>query len=86
MFHSFMLKNQKNIPLNINRWKDFVKVVYLWPVKQAKRARNTVVFYVIAECIWQIKELVLGYYFWTQILCTKKVDNIFDFVYTTITR
>ena len=27
-----------------------------------KRARNTVVFYVIAECIWQIKELVLGYY------------------------
>ena len=27
-----------------------------------KRARNTVVFYVIAESIWQIKELVLGYY------------------------
>lgn len=27
-----------------------------------KRARNTVVFYVLAECIWQIKELVLGYY------------------------
>ena len=27
-----------------------------------KRVRNTVVFYVIAECIWQIKELVLGYY------------------------
>lgn len=27
-----------------------------------KRARNTVVFYVIAECIWQLKELVLGYY------------------------
>jgi len=27
-----------------------------------KRGRNTVVFYVLAECIWQIKELVLGYY------------------------
>jgi hypothetical protein len=27
-----------------------------------KRARNTVVFYIISECIWQIKELVLGYY------------------------
>lgn len=27
-----------------------------------KRARNTVVFYVIAECIWQIKEIILGYY------------------------
>ena len=27
-----------------------------------KRVRNTVVFYVIAECIWQIKEIVLGYY------------------------
>lgn len=27
-----------------------------------KRARNVVVFYVIAECIWQLKELVLGYY------------------------
>jgi hypothetical protein len=27
-----------------------------------KRARNMVVFYVIAECVWQIKELVLGYY------------------------
>lgn len=27
-----------------------------------KRARNTVVFYILAECIWQIKELVLGYY------------------------
>jgi len=27
-----------------------------------KRARNTVMFYVIAECIWQIKEMVLEYY------------------------
>ena len=27
-----------------------------------KRARNAVVFYVIAECIWQMKEIVLGYY------------------------
>ncbi len=27
-----------------------------------KRARNAVVFYVIAECIWQLKEMVLGYY------------------------
>lgn len=27
-----------------------------------KRARNTVVFYVLAESIWQIKDLVLGYY------------------------
>lgn len=27
-----------------------------------KRARNTVVFYIIAECIRQIKELVLGYF------------------------
>ncbi|HHV59411.1 MAG TPA: mercury transporter [Clostridiaceae bacterium] len=27
-----------------------------------KRARNTVVFYVIAESIWQIKELVLSYF------------------------
>jgi hypothetical protein len=27
-----------------------------------KRVRNTIVFYVIAECIWQLKELVLNYY------------------------
>lgn len=27
-----------------------------------KRARNAVAFYVIAECIWQLKELILGYY------------------------
>jgi uncharacterized membrane protein YqjE len=27
-----------------------------------KRAKNTVVFYVIAECIWQIKEIVFFYY------------------------
>lgn len=27
-----------------------------------KRAKNTVVFYIIAECIWQIKDLILYYY------------------------
>ena len=27
-----------------------------------KRARNAVVFYVIAESVWQLKEIVLGYY------------------------
>ena len=27
-----------------------------------KRAKNTVIFYVIAESIWQIKDLVLYYY------------------------
>jgi hypothetical protein len=27
-----------------------------------KRARNTIVFYVIAECVWQIKEMIVGYY------------------------
>ena len=27
-----------------------------------KRAKNTVVFYLIAECIWQIKDLILYYY------------------------
>lgn len=27
-----------------------------------KRARNTIVFYVIAETIWQIKDLMLGYF------------------------
>ena len=26
------------------------------------RARNTVIFYVIAESIWQIKDLILYYY------------------------
>ena len=27
-----------------------------------KRAKNTVLFYVITECIWQIKELIFYYY------------------------
>lgn len=27
-----------------------------------KRAKNTVVFYVIAECIWQIEEIIFYYY------------------------
>ena len=27
-----------------------------------KRAKNTVVFYMIAECIWQVKELAFYYY------------------------
>jgi len=27
-----------------------------------KRAKNTVIFYMLAECIWQIKDLVLYYY------------------------
>lgn len=27
-----------------------------------KRLKNTVMFYIIAECIWQIKDLVLYYY------------------------
>jgi len=27
-----------------------------------KRARNAVVFHVIAESVWQLKEIVLGYY------------------------
>ena len=27
-----------------------------------KRAKNTVLFYIIAESVWQIKELVLFYY------------------------
>ena len=27
-----------------------------------KRAKNTVIFYVIAESIWQIKDLVMYYY------------------------
>jgi len=27
-----------------------------------KRAKNTVVFYIIAECVWQIKEIVFYYY------------------------
>lgn len=27
-----------------------------------KRAKNTVLFYVFAECIWQIKDIVLYYY------------------------
>ncbi|MGI6189939.1 MAG: mercury transporter [Caldicoprobacteraceae bacterium] len=31
-------------------------------VMYKKRARNTVVFYTIAETIWQFKELILNYY------------------------
>ena len=27
-----------------------------------KRVKNTVMFYVLAECIWQIKEIVFYYY------------------------
>ena len=27
-----------------------------------KRSKNTVLFYVIAECIWQIKDIVFYYY------------------------
>lgn len=27
-----------------------------------KRAKNTVIFYIIAESIWQIKDLILFYY------------------------
>jgi hypothetical protein len=27
-----------------------------------KRAKNTIVFYIIAESIWQIKDLILYYY------------------------
>jgi len=27
-----------------------------------KRARNTIIFYIIAESIWQLKDLVLKYY------------------------
>lgn len=27
-----------------------------------KRAKNTVIFYIIAESIWQIKELIFFYY------------------------
>lgn len=27
-----------------------------------KRAKNVVIFYILAESIWQIKELVLNYY------------------------
>lgn len=31
-------------------------------VQFQKRAKNTVIFYVIAECIWQIKEIIFYYY------------------------
>lgn len=31
-------------------------------VQYKKRAKNTVIFYIIAECIWQIKDLILYYY------------------------
>ncbi|MEG0020896.1 MAG: mercury transporter [Oscillospiraceae bacterium] len=31
-------------------------------VQFQKRAKNTVLFYVIAECIWQIKEIIFYYY------------------------
>lgn len=27
-----------------------------------KRAKNTVMFYILSECIWQIKDIVLYYY------------------------
>ena len=27
-----------------------------------KRARNTIIFYIIAESIWQIKDMVIFYY------------------------
>jgi hypothetical protein len=27
-----------------------------------KRAKNTVIFYIIAESVWQIKDLILYYY------------------------
>lgn len=27
-----------------------------------KRARNMIVFYVLAECVWQVKDLVIMYY------------------------
>lgn len=27
-----------------------------------KRVKNVVLFYVIAECVWELKELVLEYY------------------------
>lgn len=27
-----------------------------------KRVKNTVMFYVMAECIWQVKEIVFYYY------------------------
>lgn len=27
-----------------------------------KRAKNTVLFYVIAECVWELKELAVGYF------------------------
>lgn len=27
-----------------------------------KRAKNTVVFYIIAESIWQVKDIILWYY------------------------
>ncbi|MNO15970.1 hypothetical protein D3C76_56420 [compost metagenome] len=30
--------------------------------KYKKRARNVVIFYILAESIWQVKELILFYY------------------------
>lgn len=27
-----------------------------------KRAKNTLIFYILAECIWQIKDIVMFYY------------------------
>jgi hypothetical protein len=27
-----------------------------------KRIRNSIVFYIMAECVWLIKDLVMGYY------------------------
>lgn len=31
-------------------------------IQYRKRARNTVLFYVLAESVWQIKEIVFFYY------------------------
>lgn len=27
-----------------------------------KRMKNTVIFYILAESIWQVKDLIMGYY------------------------
>lgn len=27
-----------------------------------KRIRNTIIFYIMAECVWMIKDLVMSYY------------------------
>ena len=38
------------------------RFIYCMVRQYKKRARNTVIFYVIAESIWQIKDLILYYY------------------------